>query len=397
MSRERLRTLFLSQNGTGRPVLWTDTVLRGIFGLKDGTPCPPRLARYERIRVMFALLQDFHRHLSYMPDWRDAFLRTPNLEIEECNINNLLHFSRCLMTIRRYDLIVVSHGAAGDDLEVLTPSAPWLARRRGKLAVFIGNEYDLLDDKIAFIKRSRADVVCSQLPIEAARYLYGDCSPARVISLPHALNPDVYRPDPNIAQDIDVGFIGDIYWPFIGDNERTLLIRRFQECGADMGLRCDIRTSRVQRDEWSAFLCGCKSIIGAESGTYYLNDHGRLLTRARDYNLMQNRQASFEEVFEMFFKDQPRAVSGKSISSRHFEPIGTKTCQLLLEGDYNGILKSDEHYISVSKDLSNLDEAIGKFKDRSYRARIADNAYEYVMDCHTYSHRVKTLLQELGI
>ena len=377
--------------------MWTDTVLRGVFRFKDNDPCPRFLERFPQAREMFTLLRDFHRHLSYVPDWRDAFFECPQLQIEECNINNLLHFYKCLAGIRAYDLVIVSHAAAGDDLEILAPAARWLARRKGKLAVFIGNEYDLLDDKIAFIKRSRADVVCSQLPIDAARYLYGDCSPARVISVPHGLNPKVYRPNDSIARHVDVGFIGDIYWPFIGDNERTALIRRFQDAHEDMQLRCDIRTSRVDRNQWAEFLCGCKAIIGAESGTYYLNDRGRLLTRARDYNLFQNRDASFEQVFDMFFRDQPRLVSGKSISSRHFEPIGTKTCQILLEGDYNGILKPDEHYIPVRRDLSDLDAAIAKFRDESNRTRIAENAYEYAMDCHTYVHRAKGVLQELGL
>ena len=393
MKKDRLKTLYLDANATGPTVIKTDTILRGIFGYKDGAKPPAFLRRYPGVVDMFAHLRDFHEFLSYVLDWRDAFCAAPELDVEVCNINNLVHFSRCLLMLRRYDLIVVSHAAAGDDMTLLLKTAGWFQRRRGKLVVFIGNEYDLLDEKIGFIRSVEAEFICSQLPLAAARYLYQECDRSHLLSMPHALNPKVYYPIPNSSRTIDVGFIGDIYWPFVGDKERTDLIRFFETRGASLGLTCEIRTQRIPRTEWAKFLNTCHSIIGAESGTYYLNERGRLLTAARDYNLNENRQATFEEVFERFYQDQPRLVSGKSISSRHFEPIGAKTCQILLEGDYNGILNADEHYISVKKDLSNIYEAIDCFKDESYRQAMVERTYEYVMAEHTYPHRVQALLK----
>ena len=41
--------------------------------------------------------------------------------------------------------------------------------------MFIGNEYDLLDEKIGFIQAVGAECVCSQLPTPAAQYLYREC------------------------------------------------------------------------------------------------------------------------------------------------------------------------------------------------------------------------------
>lgn len=140
-------------------------------------------------------------------------------------------------------------------------------------------------------------------------------------------------------------------------------------------------------------MSGCKAVIGAELGTYYLNERGRLLQRARAYNLCQQQDASFDEVFEQFYNGRPRGVSGKSISSRHFEPIGTKTCQLLLDGLYNGILEPDRHFIAIKPDFSNMDDAIERFRDAGLRQRMVDETYEYVMSQHTYAHRVAHLLQ----
>lgn len=389
---ERLRTLYLEANGVGRQIVLVDTLLRGVLGYRSGDAPPALLRRHPRINLLFAELRDVYAQLSYIADWREAFFAAPRLEVELCNINNLVHFARCLLRLRQYDLIVVSHCAAGDDLTVLSRAARRFDRRRGPMVVFLGNEYDILDDKIAFIREVEAEFVCSQLPLAAARYLYRECEKSRIVEMPHALNPNNYHPRPEVARDIDIGFIGDIYWPFIGDRERTELIEWFERNGEERGLRCDIRKARIEREAWSGFLSRCHAIIGAESGTYYLNDRGRLLDRARAYNLHENPKASFAEVFDRFYRGQPREVSGKSISSRHFEPIGTKTCQILVRGEYNGILEADRHYIAVDHDLRNIDGAVERYRDRDYRRRVADETYDYVVSQHTYFHRVDRLI-----
>lgn len=398
MTRKR-KTLYLTSNGIGRTVITTDTVLRGILGAKDGDQ-PPAMFRNNRYVVdLYAHLRDFYASLAYSVDWQDAFTRHPGLEVEVCNINNLVHFGKCLLRIGSYDLVVISHVAAGDDMTILTRAARFLARRNAPMLAFIGNEYDLLDEKIAFMRDVSAERVCSQLPIEAARYLYQGIEGSKILSMPHALNPHAYTPPEREDQrDIDIGFVGDIYWPFVGDEERTKLIRHFEAHGAEMGLKCDIRAGqmvRLPRAEWAAFLRRSKAIIGAESGTYYLNDFGKLLTRARDYNLKVDQKATFQDVFDRFYAGVTPGVSGKAISSRHFEPIGAKACQLLLEGDYNGALVAGEHYIPIRRDLSNVAEAVREFRDEGRRQQIANQAYDHVMAHHTYERRVDYALSTL--
>ncbi|MBR1244189.1 glycosyltransferase [Bradyrhizobium sp. AUGA SZCCT0274] len=389
------KTLYLDMNGTGRVVLASATLLRGLLGLKDGSQPPNFLKRSVVARELYAHLRDFNERLSYVRDWRDAFCRSSALDVTICDMNNLVHLSRCLVRIRSYDLIVVSHVAAGDDMTLINRFASMLSMRSCPMVVFIGNEYDLLDQKLDFCRRANADLLCSQLPIAAAEYLYGQLGKTEVMAAPHALNPSVYSPAPHEGREFDVGFVGDIYWPFVGDRERTDLIEYFEQHGQQRGLRCDIRggrSSRIPRDEWASFLNRCRTLIGAESGTYYLNEKGALLERARTYNLKENQDASFELVFEKFFAGVPRGVSGKSISSRHFEAIGTKTCQVLIEGDYNGILKAGEHYIPVKSDLSDIDEAIRALRDQSYCRAIADRAHDLAMSGHTYDRRVTDVL-----
>ena len=115
-----------------------------------------------------------------------------------------------------------------------------------------------------------------------ARYLYAGCADGEIIEMPHALNPQHYYPMVDAERDVDIGFVGDLYWPFIGDRERTAIIEWFQRHGSSRGLACDIRTRRLDRKEWNAFLNRSKAIIGAEFWYLYLNERGKLLAaRAR--------------------------------------------------------------------------------------------------------------------
>jgi hypothetical protein len=391
--KERLSALYLDCKRAGPPNFLVDTVLRGVLGYKDGDRIPRLLRNNARLQALFAELRDPYAPLSYSADWREAFIDSPDLTVEVCYIHDLLHFKLCLLRLRQYDLIVISHVAAGDDMSLLLRYAHRFDRRRAPLVMFIGNEYDLLDEKIGFIRDVEAEFVCSQLSIAAAHVLYQECEGTRILELPHALNPKQYFPVPNIPRQVDIGFIGDIYWPFVGDRERTDLIEWFEHHGSSRGLRCDIRKERVPREAWGRFLSGCKAIIGAESGTYYLGDRGCLLARARAYNLLENQAADFDEVFNRFYRGEERTAAGKCISSRHFEPIGTKTCQMLVEGHYNGILKVDRNYIAINKNLTNIDEAIERFRDEAYRTRMVEETYDYVLSEHTYAHRVERLLR----
>jgi hypothetical protein len=45
-----------------------------------------------------------------------------------------------VLQLKKYDLIIVSHVAAGDDMKLLRRSAHWFHRRRAPLVVFIGND-----------------------------------------------------------------------------------------------------------------------------------------------------------------------------------------------------------------------------------------------------------------
>lgn len=332
--------------------------------------------------------------LSYCIDWRNAFLSSSRLDVMYCDINRPHEVLAAATAIDTFDLVVVSHIALGDNVADIARWTELLSKRKGPLVSFIGNEYDLMDEKIKFLRDVKADIVCSQLALDAAQYFYEELKDSRVISLPHALNPEAYSAPRDSVRNNDIGFIGAVYPSWVGDLERTMMILATAEIAPLLELRTDIRTQNLPRDAWSAFLQNTRAIIGAESGSYYLHRRGGLLMDAKKW-CEQNPAAQFEDVEARFFGDRSGAPSGKTISSRHFEPIGTRTCQVLLEGDYAGVLKPNEHYIPVRKDLMDLPEALRRATNEAERYEMVNRTLEYALDAHTYAHRVNTLIDLL--
>jgi glycosyl transferase family 1 len=388
---ERIPTLIFHANSVPH---WRRVVVDTFVGISRLRPemLPAGLRRRRRVRFLF---DEEYRTLSYLVDWKEAFCEASVLDERLCNINNLVEFTAGLRQLRRYPLAIILHSAAGDNLSLLRWAAGYFKDRRGKLLVFFGNEYNAMPDKIGFARDVAADYIATQLPRQAADWLYADCRQSKVLLAPPALNPKLYQPQGG-KRPIDIGFRGQLYAHMytLGDIERTKMLRLFADHTERWGLVKDIEFMRYPRVEWSHFLGTCKGTIGAESGTYYLERDDRTQEAVKEF-LAEHPSAEFHEVYDRFFKGYPNPVSGKAISSRHFEPIGTKTCQILLDGQYNGILKADEHFIALKQDYSNIDDVIRRFKDEGYRRTTVDRAYDYVTAQHTYRQRVDGLLKVL--
>lgn len=387
----RARVLLLDANGWGGwRMVASETVARGMLGLRSIEDVPRIFRSASLVR---RALRDRYAALSYAVDWRDALVASERLAVDTCNILNLIEYARFRRRIPDYDLIVALHSATGDSMSLLRRTAHWLERRTGKLVVFVGNEYNLLESKLAFLRETGAEFVASQLPLESAQWLYAECG-ASVLPMPHALNPAIYRRLPELERDIDLGFIGARYSLSIGDTERSDAVDRITARARNRGFTTDVRHVNVPRDEWVRFLNRCRGVVGAEAGTRYLDRAGTLIPAVEAW-LRRHPQASFSEVFERFFANRGSGPSGKAISSRHFEPIGTLTCQVLLEGEYNGILRAGEHYIPVRPDFGNLDEALARFREESASGAMARRTLEYALSAHTYAHRVRELLRRV--
>jgi hypothetical protein len=395
-----------------------------------------------RLKTLILALVYPHR-ASYYDDWRDAFVASKHFD---CTIANILDMKpRDLATeAERYDAIIMLHSCNSDTLEYFAPLAPVLgARKRARLASFVGNEFNSpyvsMNERVRLFRQSRCDFVATQLLAEAGEYLYA-ASGAKVIAMPHALNPQAFLPGPDSSQrKIDLGFKGYRYPPYLGDDDRNQMLRVIVSNAQRWRLEVDISEDRrLNREDWAKFLQSCKGAISTETGSWYIAPDDALIGRIHAYlkekrkgmvisndsllrraarrlpmpiksllwpilkrgpikfEVFDDFNTPFEELDAAFFRDAPRApVYGKAISSRHFDAIGTKTCQLMLRGRYNDILTADEHYIAVDSDFANADDAVARFKDAKLRDGVAEAAYQWVMSGHTYAHRAQTMFEYL--
>jgi len=64
----------------------------------------------------------------------------------------------------------------------------------------------------------------------------------------------------------------------------------------------------------------------------------------------------------------------------------TRTCQILLEGNYNGILKPWEHYLPLKGDYSNLPELLNHLNDDKFVKNITDRAFDDIISKGDYGY-----------
>lgn len=139
-------------------------------------------------------------------------------------------------------------------------------------------------------------------------------------------------------------------------------------------------------DSWYEFLADCRVVLGCEGGSS-LHDPDGEIRKEVDLYMDMHPDASFEEVDKNVLKGRDGNLNLFAISPRHFEAVMTKTCQVLVEGNYHGIFKPDIHYIPLKKDFSNIDEVLLKIQDQDYCEKMAEKAYEDIVLNSDYTYR----------
>jgi hypothetical protein len=193
------------------------------------------------------------------------------------------------------------------------------------------------------------------------------------------------------ARSIDIGYRAWGHPPWLGRYGflKTQIADHIQEEAPLMGLVTDISTRAEDTflgDDWYRFLLRCKYTLGVESGAGILDRDGTIQKKTDEY-LMRHPQASFEEVEAACFPNLDGSLHLFVISPRHLEACATKTCQVLIEGAYNGILVAGKHYIQLKRDFSNTNQVLNLIKQDNLREEIAERAYREVVESGRYTYK----------
>lgn len=189
-------------------------------------------------------------------------------------------------------------------------------------------------------------------------------------------------------RDLVIGYRAWKAEPWLGRHGflKTQLAEVFQRETTVKGINADISTQAedtMHGDNWYRFLYRCRYTIGVEGGASILDWDGSIRERTDGY-LAQHPKSKFEEVELACFPGMEGSLSLFAISPRHLEACATKTCQILIEGEYNGVLVAGWHYIALKKDFSNLDEVFAQLGDEAHRNKIVENAYQEIVQSGKY-------------
>ena len=139
-------------------------------------------------------------------------------------------------------------------------------------------------------------------------------------------------------------------------------------------------------DDWFRFMLDCRATVGVEGGASILDRDGSVKQRVEQYE-KGHPGAGFEEVRGACFPGRDGELGLACISPRHLEACGTETCQILIEGGYNGILQPWQHYIPVAKDYGDVERALDALEDQSRVKAMVKRAYDAVVASGRWTYR----------
>ncbi|MCO6432046.1 MAG: hypothetical protein J5J00_14395 [Deltaproteobacteria bacterium] len=191
------------------------------------------------------------------------------------------------------------------------------------------------------------------------------------------------------ARDIDIGYRATPIRHSLGyiGYLKVKITEVFKEAAMGLPLKVDVSNDpkdAILGDNWYRFLLRCKYTLGVESGASVLDEDGSIEARVDQY-LSQQPGASFEEISEKCLKGVDGNLKLQVVGPRHLEACLTRTCQILTEGEYNGILKPYVHYLPLRKDFSNVREILELVSKDELREKITQRAFEDIVLSRKYS------------
>ncbi len=201
---------------------------------------------------------------------------------------------------------------------------------------------------------------------------------------------------------IDIGYRAKKLPPYFGrvGQAKWTIGRDVARFARDTGLNVDIELGdqgTLFGDAWLKFIDDSKFTLGANSGSSLLDPTGEIQRHVRAY-LTTNPDATFEEVEAACFAGQEGLYSFTAISPRVLEAALLDSAQILVDGEYSGIVKPGEHFIAIREDASNFEEVRAAMSDTSEVIKMIARCRETILsvDSLRYRNKAKMTLELIG-
>jgi glycosyltransferase involved in cell wall biosynthesis len=295
-----------------------------------------------------------------------------------------------------FDVVVIHH-CVRVNLENHLSQANYRALREfpGLKVLFIQDEYDTTEIARRAIESLGIHVVFTCVPQEFIPCVYPPKRFPAVEFVPTLTGfiPAEFRADhrPISERPILLGYRGRALPYWYGDlgREKVLIAKRMKEICAVRKLPADIEwddSRRIYGVDWYRFLLSCKATLGTESGSNVFDEHGDV-RKAIENALIQDPDASYEQLREEFLMPHEGRIRMNQISPRIFEAVLCRTALVLFEGQYSGVIKPWVHFIPLKKDFSNVNEVLDKVQDDALLEQLTERAYQDIVASGRYSYQ----------
>lgn len=342
---------------------------------------PPRANLYDNIYAF----QRYSRHHCF---YLNVFWRRFPWYLRQIDFD-LIVFHKTLLGFRFHPLAF---------LKVLRRLAP-LKRFPGRKIAFPQDEYIYTSILCDFINEFGIDQVFSVAPETEWPKIYPTVDFDRVAFhqvltgyLDETTLQTIDRLGRVTPRDLDLGYRANPAF-FLGRFGlfKSRIAEVFRNEAEAAGLTTDILVSNRFKDffwgdAWYEFMLRCKYTIGVEGGASLLDPEGEHREAIARY-LSQHPDAAFDEVEAHCFPGQDGALDLRALSPRHLEACATRTCQILVAGDYNGILQPEMHYLELKQDFSNLAEIVAAIKSDTRWQKLTERAYQDIVASGRYTYR----------
>ncbi len=288
----------------------------------------------------------------------------------------------------RFDGIIIHYSLIACHDSYIEPAL------RRRIARFPGIKLAFVQDDYRFINDT-----CAALRSMGVHVLFGLASPDIIdlVYSPAAL-PNVRRETvlagyvdedlnalpvrPYEKRTIDIGYRARRLPAWLGSHaqEKSIIADKILADAPRYGLACDISTreaDRIYGEDWIDFLTNSKAVLCTESGSGVCDFSGDI-QRNVEAHMLRDPEATFDELRELYFKDQDGRIMMNIVSPRCFEAASLRTLMIGYEGHYSGRLEAWRHYVPLKRDHSNMDEVVAVLRDPRRAQEIIDRAYNEV-------------------
>src|SRR5262245_294060 len=177
-----------------------------------------------------------------------------------------------------------------------------------------------------------------------------------------------------------------VWYGALADQKAAIGLRMRDECLA-RGIAHDISVddeARIFGSDWYRFLGSARAMLSSESRFNVVDPVG--LIRAQCERLTRLEPGICrEEIYHRAVAPYDGRVVMNQIPPKVFEAVRLRTCLVLLEGEWSGVLRP-EHYIVLKKDWRNIDEVLAAVMDDDLTAKMTSRTYADLVESRRFSY-----------